>query len=81
MWGYSREALASEWAAEFQANYALEIPFVSMAIGSITPNVENVFHAINKGPFAGLSCRILGLRQRLPQVQCLCSAELGASNS
>jgi hypothetical protein len=55
MWGYSGGALASEWAAKLQANYALEMPFVGVAIGGVTPNVINVFNTINKGIFAGLS--------------------------
>ncbi|KAI4952479.1 hypothetical protein J4E91_002950 [Alternaria rosae] len=55
MWGYSGGALASEWAAELQANYAPEIPFVSMAIGGVTPDVNNVFTTINKGLFAGIA--------------------------
>jgi hypothetical protein len=68
MWGYSGGALASEWAAELQANYAPEIPFVGMAIGGVTPNVENVFNTINKGPFAGLSAAgFLGLGNAYPE--------------
>ncbi|KAI4672754.1 uncharacterized protein J4E78_001256 [Alternaria triticimaculans] len=68
MWGYSGGALASEWAAELQANYAPEIPFVGMAIGGVTPNVENVFNTINKGLFAGLSAAgFLGLGNAYPE--------------
>lgn len=67
MWGYSGGALASEWAAELQANYAPEIPFVGMAIGGITPNVENVFNTINKGLFAGIAAAgFLGLGNAYP---------------
>lgn len=67
MWGYSGGALASEWAAELQTSYAPEIPFVGMAIGGVTPNVENVFNTINKGLFAGLSAAgFLGLGNAYP---------------
>ncbi|CZT25466.1 related to lipase 1 [Ramularia collo-cygni] len=67
MWGYSGGALASEFAAELQTKYAPEIPFVGMAIGGVTPNVENVFNTINKGPFAGLSAAgFLGLGNAYP---------------
>ncbi|KAI5195734.1 hypothetical protein E4T38_08888 [Aureobasidium subglaciale] len=52
MWGYSGGAFASAWAAERQASYASEIPFVAMAIGGITPNVVKVFDTLNKGTFA-----------------------------
>ncbi|KEQ95591.1 hypothetical protein AUEXF2481DRAFT_29027 [Aureobasidium subglaciale EXF-2481] len=62
MWGYSGGAFASAWAAERQASYASEIPFVAMAIGGITPNVVKVFDTLNKGTFAGISAAgFLGL--------------------
>ncbi|KAI5242440.1 hypothetical protein E4T42_07698 [Aureobasidium subglaciale] len=62
MWGYSGGAFASAWAAERQASYASEIPFVGMAIGGITPNVVKVFDTLNKGTFAGISAAgFLGL--------------------
>jgi hypothetical protein len=69
MWGYSGEALASEWAAEFQANYAPEIPFVGIAIGGETPNVKNVFNTLKKGSFAGISAAgSLGLGEAYPDL-------------
>jgi hypothetical protein len=67
MWGYSGGALASEWAAELQAKYAPEIPFVGMAIGGVTPNVDNVLTTINKGLFAGIAAAgFIGLGNAYP---------------
>ncbi|KAK4947212.1 hypothetical protein LTR10_013984 [Elasticomyces elasticus] len=59
LWGYSGGALASEWAMELQATYAPDVKFVGAAIGGVTPNVQNVFQSINKGPFAGIAAAAL----------------------
>ncbi|PMD40904.1 LIP-domain-containing protein [Hyaloscypha variabilis F] len=67
MWGYSGGALASEFAAELQANYAPEINFVGTAIGGTTPNITNVYNTINNGLFAGLNTAgILSLAKAYP---------------
>lgn len=67
MWGYSGGALASEFAAELQAGYAPEIPFVGAAIGGLTPNIPSVYNTINKGLFAGLNVAgILSLAKAYP---------------
>ena len=54
MWGYSGGALASEWAAELQVQYAPELEFGGAALGGLTPNVTSVMDSINKTPFAYL---------------------------
>lgn len=69
MWGYSGGELASEFAAELQADYALEIPLVSAAIGGVTPNITSVYNTINKGLFAGLNAAgILSLAKAYPDI-------------
>lgn len=55
MWGYSGGALASEWAAELQVQYAPEMNFGGAALGGLTPNVTSVFFSINKSVGAGLA--------------------------
>jgi hypothetical protein len=54
MWGYSGGALASEWAAELQVQYAPELNISGAALGGLTPNVTSVILSINKGYSAGL---------------------------
>jgi hypothetical protein len=67
MWGYSGGAFASEWAAKLQESYALEVRFVGMGIGGVTPNVKNIFNTINKGLFASLcAAGFLGLGNAYP---------------
>lgn len=46
MWGYSGGALASEWAAELQVQYASELNFAGAALGGLTPNVTSVLSAV-----------------------------------
>ena len=55
MWGYSGGALASEWAAELQVQYAPELSFSGAALGGLTPNVTSVLDIINEGYAAGLA--------------------------
>jgi hypothetical protein len=52
LWGYSGGALASEWAAELQVQYAPELSIAGIAVGGLTPNVTSVIEAINSTPFA-----------------------------
>lgn len=48
-----------------------------MAIGGTTPNVQNVYNAINNGPFAGLSFAALGsLTKIFPDVKTAIDAQL-----
>lgn len=55
LWGYSGGALASEWAAELQVQYAPELNFSGVALGGLTPNVTSVMFTINKSIAAGLA--------------------------
>lgn len=55
LWGYSGGALASEWAAELQVQYAPEMNFSGAALGGLTPNVTSVMQTINKSIAAGLT--------------------------
>ncbi|KAG8160860.1 hypothetical protein KVR01_009124 [Diaporthe batatas] len=68
MWGYSGGALASEWAAELQVQYAPEMNFGGAAIGGLTPNVTSVLYSINTKLAAGLApSSILGLSSQYPE--------------
>ena len=51
LFGYSGGALASEWAAELQVQYAPELSIAGVAIGGLTPNVTSVLETINNSPF------------------------------
>lgn len=55
MWGYSGGALATDWAAELQADYASELSFSGAAMGGLTPNVTSVLLSINRKVSAGLA--------------------------
>lgn len=55
LWGYSGGALASEFAAELQVQYAPEMNFSGAALGGLTPNVTSVLLTINKSYAAGLA--------------------------
>ena len=69
LWGYSGGALASEWAAELQGQYAPELNFVGAALGGLTPNIMNVISAVNGGIFAFLIPEgIMGMTSQFPQV-------------
>jgi hypothetical protein len=67
MWGYSGGALASEWAAELQVQYAPELNFSGAALGGLTPNVTSVLMAINKSYAAGLA-PVCNLRPKTLQI-------------
>lgn len=54
-WGYSGGALATEWAAELQLEYAPEMNFAGAAMGGLTPNVTTVLETINLKISAGLA--------------------------
>ena len=62
MWGYSGGALASEWAAELQIQYAPELTFSGAALGGLTPNITSVLHSVNGSLYVGLvPSGVLGL--------------------
>ncbi|TAQ87220.1 hypothetical protein B7494_g4479 [Chlorociboria aeruginascens] len=54
LWGYSGGAIASEWAAELQVQYAPELDFAGVAIGGVTPNSTSVLVTVNNSPYAEL---------------------------
>ncbi|KAK7946836.1 secretory lipase-domain-containing protein [Apiospora aurea] len=69
MWGYSGGALASEWAAELQVQYAPELNFAGAALGGLTPNITTVMEACSGQLCAGLSPPgIIGLASQFPEV-------------
>ncbi|KAB8339113.1 hypothetical protein FH972_022049 [Carpinus fangiana] len=70
MWGYSGGALASEWAAELQIQYAPELNFKGAALGGLTPNVTSVLETITGTALAGLApAGILGLASQYPELE------------
>ena len=77
MSGYSGGALASEWAAELQVQYAPELSFVGAALGGLTPNSTSVLLSINGGRSAELIPNgILGLASQFPDVEALLISQL-----
>ncbi|KAK4616537.1 Trichothecene C-3 esterase [Fulvia fulva] len=69
MWGYSGGALASEWAAELQVQYAPELNFAGAALGGLTPNISSVLLAVSGSLQAGLiPAGILGLASQYPEL-------------
>ncbi|OGM48448.1 lipase 1 precursor [Aspergillus bombycis] len=54
LWGYSGGALASEWAAELQVQYAPELSLAGAALGGLTPNITNVMNTVTGNINAGL---------------------------
>jgi hypothetical protein len=77
MWGYSGGALASEWAAELQVQYAPEMSFAGAALGGLTPNVTNVLLAVDGTSDAGLiPGAILGLSSQFPDVRAFLLSKL-----
>lgn len=54
-WGYSGGALATEWAAELQLDYAPDLDFAGSAMGGLTPNITSVLMSINLRASAGLA--------------------------
>ena len=60
--GYSGGALASEWAAELQVQYAPELHFAGASLGGLPTNMISVVETVVGGPFSVLSViGILGL--------------------
>ncbi|QIW96607.1 hypothetical protein AMS68_002125 [Peltaster fructicola] len=77
LWGYSGGALASEWAAELQGNYAPELQYAGAALGGLTPNVSSVLYTINGGIYAGLApSGILGLSSQWPDLNTFVQGQL-----
>ena len=53
MWGYSGGSIASEWAAELQAQYGPELNFSGVAIGGLPVNASEALILASGTPFAG----------------------------
>lgn len=80
MWGYSGGALASEWAAELQVQYAPELEFAGAALGGLTPNVTSVLETVNGKIEAGLiPAGILGISVQNPAARAYIVSQLKTS--
>lgn len=68
MWGYSGGSVASENAAELQAQYAPELKFAGVALGGLVSNYTEAFPAITQAPnFTGLIPAVLvGITTQYP---------------
>lgn len=70
LWGYSGGALASEWAAELQVQYAPELSIAGIALGGLTPNVTRVLETINNSPFTETAVNgLLGMASQNPDFE------------
>ncbi|KAF1824508.1 LIP-domain-containing protein [Dissoconium aciculare CBS 342.82] len=79
-WGYSGGALAGEWAAELQVQYAPELKFEGHALGGLTPNITSVLYTINGTVYAGLApAGIVGILSQYPDTQAYLLANLNPS--
>jgi hypothetical protein len=68
LWGYSGGAIASEWAAELQARYAMDLDFAGVAIGGLTVNATTVLDQVTGTPFAGdIVSGLLGITAEFPK--------------
>lgn len=79
LWGYSGGALASEWAAELQVQYAPELVdlFRGAALGGLTPNVTSVLLSVNGDIEAGLiPPSVLGLSSQYPEERAFLESRL-----
>ncbi|KAM7200722.1 Secretory lipase domain containing protein [Naviculisporaceae sp. PSN 640] len=47
LWGYSGGALATEWAAEMEYNYAPELNIKAAVLVGLTPNMTSVFETLS----------------------------------
>jgi len=59
MWGYSGGAIATEWAAELQPSYALELNIEAATIGCTDVNLNNTVKTVNEGQYASLGVAAL----------------------
>ncbi|KAK1057611.1 hypothetical protein LTR74_014057 [Friedmanniomyces endolithicus] len=67
LWGYSGGSIASEWAAELQAQYAPELSFAGAAIGGTVPNATTILTGAPGQWWAGLLPEaLLGLTVEYP---------------
>ena len=67
MWGYSGGALASDWAAELQVQYAPELEFSGTALGGLPSNATSALLAVTGTFAAGLiPAALLGITSQYP---------------
>ncbi|KAL1962662.1 hypothetical protein VTN77DRAFT_9296 [Rasamsonia byssochlamydoides] len=77
LWGYSGGALANEWAAELQVQYAPELTFSGADLGGLTPNVTSVIESVNGQYWAGLiPLGLLGVASQYPEVMFLATKNI-----
>lgn len=82
LWGYSGGALASEWAAELQVQYAPELNITGIAVGGLTPNVTNVLLSIDGTAAAGIAPPgLLGITNQYPEVYAYVLGKLKTSGT
>jgi hypothetical protein len=71
LWGYSGGALATEWAAELQVQYAPELNFLGAVIGGVTPDIRNVFREVSRAGSAYnylISTAMIGIGRAHPEL-------------
>ena len=80
LYGYSGGALAGEWAAELQNQYAPELNIAGAALGGLTPNITSVVETVNRGPNADLVVNgVLGLTSQYPAARAYVISQLQPS--
>ncbi|KAJ6024661.1 hypothetical protein N7540_005458 [Penicillium herquei] len=69
MFGYSGGALATEWATEFKATYATDLPIIGAVIGGAPTNVSQTFLNVDGGPLSDLNvAATLGIMNAYPEM-------------
>jgi hypothetical protein len=77
MWGYSGGALASEWAAELQVQYAPELSIAGAALGGSPANITSVWDESNKSPYSGMmALSLVGPMRLYPEAQAYLYSQL-----
>lgn len=67
LWGYSGRSIASEWALEFQEQYAPELNITGAALGGLVPNITYVFDTVGGTEFASHGMAgLLGVTSQYP---------------
>lgn len=80
IFGYSGGAIAGEWAAELQVQYAPELNISAIAIGGTVPNVTHPITDSNNSPFATDAVNaLLGLTSQNSAAQQLLMSQLKTS--
>ena len=68
LWGYSGGSIASEWALEFQEQYAPEIAISGAALGGLVPNTTHCIETVDGTAFAYIAVgAILGPTTQYPE--------------